>query len=445
MQINILGAGSVGFLVAEYFSKLHHEVFVIDSNLERLEYLQDHLDVQIISGEGTDLDVLHKAHLSECDLFFALTERDEINLIACKLAKHLKVPFKVARLNENFHLKPQNLKTFKSLGVDEVLNTEEIIIEEIISGLNYPNFRETKFFFNEQIALILIANTKEFDFLKSVKEIHETNEVKIFTLHSAKAEIANYEFNNAKNAESFIFICHKDKIPKIEKKLFPQSHKPKKAVIYGSGYKSEETCLKLADACLEIGITNVEILLEDIKQAEKLSRKSDYAFLIEDPLKPMFIKSESIKDKDVFIAISANFEKNLFACLIAAQKEIPLIFGLARYPEHINFTNKIPIKAMINPAIVSANKIMKLHKSSAIIDFSMMNFGSNFCLHFKISKESNLISLSPQKVGLKNSKIAAIKRDNQLFTPNGDYQFMAKDEILAIVVSEEKDFLQSLI
>jgi len=98
MRIVIVGAGKVGFSLAQRLSEEGHEITVIEQDEERRLIVQTNLDVMTISGNGASPHFLADLALQKTDLLVAVTDRDEVNMIACMAAKQLGIPRTIARV-----------------------------------------------------------------------------------------------------------------------------------------------------------------------------------------------------------------------------------------------------------------------------------------------------------------------------------------------------------
>ena len=123
MNVIVVGAGKVGYYLAETLMEHGHKPFVIERNKELCQKIANNLDIPVLNGDGTTLEALEAAGVEQCDAFVSATGQDEANLIACQLAKQrYGVRRNVARVNN-----PKNLKVMKKLGVDiPVSSTDNI-------------------------------------------------------------------------------------------------------------------------------------------------------------------------------------------------------------------------------------------------------------------------------------------------------------------------------
>ena len=138
MYIVIVGAGRVGGPLARWLLSAGHEVAVIDRDAQTCRALEEQLGSITVTGDGTEDSVLGKAGANRADVFIATTARDDHNLAACQIAKHR---FGAARTISLVNV-PDHNNLFGLLGIDDTVNTTELIVEEIESHLSGVMFEE---------------------------------------------------------------------------------------------------------------------------------------------------------------------------------------------------------------------------------------------------------------------------------------------------------------
>ena len=110
MKIIIVGTGEVGFHIAQKLSEENQDVFLIDKDPKQIKRITENLDVQAILGFGTNTKMLMTPGITDADLLVAATDRDEVNLIACLLARHMnQYILKVARIRNPEYLEEKEL------------------------------------------------------------------------------------------------------------------------------------------------------------------------------------------------------------------------------------------------------------------------------------------------------------------------------------------------
>ena len=131
MYVVILGAGRVGSNLASWFLDSGSEVAVIDSDKKKSQILDEGLGRICVLGDGANISVMEEAGLTRTDMFIARTGEDDINLIACQIARgKFEVHSTVSVLNE-----ANNGKLFDMAGIDFIVDMSRLVISEIETAL----------------------------------------------------------------------------------------------------------------------------------------------------------------------------------------------------------------------------------------------------------------------------------------------------------------------
>src|SRR5258707_2407163 len=140
MKILILGAGQVGRTAADHLSREEaSEVTVVDVNEEVLRDLQDRLDVRTVAGNAAHPTVLENAGAAEADIIVALTNSDEVNMMACEVAFTLfRTPTKIARIRSAEYTSRPQLFSDETLSVDGFISPEQLVTENVERLIRYP-------------------------------------------------------------------------------------------------------------------------------------------------------------------------------------------------------------------------------------------------------------------------------------------------------------------
>jgi len=127
VYIIIIGGGRVGYYLSKELLDEGHEVLVIERDAKKVEHIEEDLGSICMQGDGCETATLDEAGTERANLFIAVTNEDEDNLVACQVAKHkFNVPRIIARISN-----PKNELLFKKLGIDVTVSTTNLILEEI--------------------------------------------------------------------------------------------------------------------------------------------------------------------------------------------------------------------------------------------------------------------------------------------------------------------------
>lgn len=123
MRVIVVGCGRVGAGLAERLAREGNEVTIIDTNTHAFNRLESDFPGQAIRADGTDEDVLRRAGTEGADMFFALTEGDNRNVLAAQLAiETFGVPRVVAKVND-----PVRAEAYTALGVATICRTRLMV------------------------------------------------------------------------------------------------------------------------------------------------------------------------------------------------------------------------------------------------------------------------------------------------------------------------------
>lgn len=123
MNIVVIGGGKVGYYLTKTLLEHGHKPTLIENSKSICEFIANDLDVTIVCGDGTSIDILETANIRECDAFISVTGQDEDNLISCQLAKKLfDVPKTIAKVNN-----PKNADIMRQLGIDIAISSTDNI------------------------------------------------------------------------------------------------------------------------------------------------------------------------------------------------------------------------------------------------------------------------------------------------------------------------------
>ena len=171
MKIIIAGAGEVGFHLAKLLSYEAQDITLIDTDKESLAYADNHLDIRVLRGDATSIEVLKEARVENSEMVIGVTASETTNLTLCLLAKQLGCERTIARISNTEFVDNKDLIKFDELGIDELISPEELAATEIQLLLNQSAFNDTYEFEEGLLTMIGVFLPKSAPFVgKMVKE-----------------------------------------------------------------------------------------------------------------------------------------------------------------------------------------------------------------------------------------------------------------------------------
>ncbi len=157
MRIVILGAGQVGSTVAESLVSEANDITVVDIDQARLKRLHDRLDLRTVNGNAAHPAVLEQAGARDADLLLAVTQSDETNMVACKLAATMfNIPTKIARIRSADYLSHPEIFSPENFAVDHSICPEQILCDYIVKLLQFPEALQVLEFADGKVSLVAV-------------------------------------------------------------------------------------------------------------------------------------------------------------------------------------------------------------------------------------------------------------------------------------------------
>ncbi|MEE9570375.1 MAG: Trk system potassium transporter TrkA, partial [Gammaproteobacteria bacterium] len=158
MKILILGAGQVGTTAAYSLAREEaNEVTIVDRDPEVLRELQARLDVRTVVGHAAHPEVLERAGAGDADMVIALTNSDEINMVACEVSSHLfNTPTRIARIRAAEYMSRDELFSPEAIAVDVRISPEELVTDHIGELIHFPGALQVLEFANGKVRLVAV-------------------------------------------------------------------------------------------------------------------------------------------------------------------------------------------------------------------------------------------------------------------------------------------------
>lgn len=414
MNIIIAGAGKVGFHLAKTLL-IGHNVTVIDKNEEALNRIQESLDVLTLQGDIEDFSTYLKIIDTQIDLFIAVTNVDNVNLVSTLIAESvLKIERKFIRLHNHFY---SDDVLIKKLNIEKIIFPRKLTSTSIVSLLDYPKANNVKTFSYTDYKLVSIrADLDLRSFVveeKGFQIVGIEREKNFFLPQKSSVEIQDgdlvYIFALDQEIEFFIQTLQSKNKMTI-----------KRCVVFGG----QDLGISISRALVKSG-KNVKLIEKDFTFCEKANA------LLEGKVEVINLKygtsdlyeEENLHHADMFIAATNDDEYNIVKCLEAKEKGIEKIVAINNEVEYYNLMHSLGIIVTRGPKVSAYNTIMEhISSTGVVIQKSFCGATANVYMR-KIFNNSKLIG----------KKIKPLKESSNyivFYISNMELKFFTQDVIL---------------
>jgi len=349
MNILIVGAGIVGFNLAQELSHEGHDISIIDADAEKIKLISEKLDVLAIRGNGCLPSTLLQGRIRDAEMVIAVTDKDEINLMVCFLAHKFEVKERFARLR-NMELTGES-QVFKpeELFVDHAINPAEIIIDSILKIIKTPGAVNVAEFADGQIFFRGFDVPEDAPLAgKTIEEIREVSELNAFLVvaivREGKMIIPKYENRILAGDKIYILVDH-DFLPLVLPMLNKQTDEIQKVIILGAS----RVAINLARELDEF-IDDVSIIEPSMEKANEAADILEHTTILHGSgTDPDLFNDINMKDADLYLALSNDDEMNILSALLAKKHGAKRAVVITNDPDYLPILDSIGMDVTINP------------------------------------------------------------------------------------------------
>ncbi|RMF43721.1 MAG: Trk system potassium transporter TrkA [Deltaproteobacteria bacterium] len=379
MKILIIGSGQVGYFLCERLSIEGHEVTLVDRNPEQLRRAEDRLNVLGIEGNGASAETLEQAGIKQADIFIAVTNQDEVNILACMLAREYGVRTLIARVKSIEYSGRRAVLSKEKLGIDLLINPEDAVAEEMVKLVRRTGTFDVAEFVEGKIQFLGYRITPESPLcdltLRELGELKGIYRFVVTAIQRGSSTIIPRGDDTIQAGDRIFVVAHQNDLPAIqymlEQKEEKTSRRPR-AFVLGGGHIGMHVAIDLE----ALGY-DVRVIDRDQKRCEQISARLKRAMVIHaEGTDIQVLLDEGIATADFFIAATENDESNILCSLLARHHGVRRTLTLVTQPELLNLAPSLGIDACLSPRIAAAGAILKYVRRGQVISIATIE-GSN--------------------------------------------------------------------
>lgn len=434
MRIVIVGAGEVGFHIAERLSSENKDVVIIDLRAEALKRVSEHLDVQTIQGSGSSPRVLEEAGVKGADILLAVTNSDETNLVATLFA-NLVAPHltKVVRIRDEEYISYHKELTSELLNLNMVINPETEVVRSIRQLMHMPGALEVTEFAEGRIRMVgirlpkgcPIAGTRLID----VREVTRIPDLIIAGLVRDDELIVPTGADVISEDDLLYFVCRTENTEAVLAAFGVAEKKVREVLIIGGG----NVGLQLAQS-LDSRHYHVKLIEEDTARSHFLSAKLDRPVVLNgDGTDRELLQEENIGQMDVVVSLTGDEETNILSCLLAkslgAGSTIARINKLAYMP----LARAIGIEHIVSSRLSAVNSILHFIRRGNVVSTVSIKGEEAEAMEAIALDHSDLVGRPLKEVTFpKNALLLTVMHGEEVMLPTGDFIIQPQDRIIIL-------------
>lgn len=443
MKVIVVGCGKIGKAILESMEEERHDIVAIDNDLQVIENITNTFDVMAICGNATSREMLLSAGVAKTDLFIAVTESDEVNMLSCFLAKRLGAKYTVARIRDTEYNDDGLEFLTKELDLSMALNPELLTAEALYDILKLPSAVKVDNFAGKRVQLLEIVVHEDSPIAdKTLQDIRRRSPVPFVACAVQRGDEVHIPTGafELKEDDRVAFMVKRSDTNKFLRSAELAQKQGRDVIIMGG---STVACY-LAKLLASNGLS-AKVIEKDPDKCEKIAEilSSSATVILGDGMNQDLLWEEGIKSTDAYIALTGNDEENILMSFYCMSENVPKVICKVSHQEMIPLAEKLGLYTTVCPQKYVADTLTRYARalnnsleSKVETMYNLMD-GKAEALEFVVLNDSSIVDTPLKELVLKsNFIIAGIIRGKETIIPNGDDCINVGDRV--IVVAADK-------
>ncbi len=435
MKILILGAGQVGRTAAYHLAREPaNEVTIVDTNEDVLRDLQDRLDVRAVAGNGAYPTVLETAGIADTDILVALTNSDEVNIVACEIAHTLyRTPTKIARIRAPEYTAREQLFTEGALAVDVWISPEQLVTEYIAKLLSYPGALQVVDFADGRVQLVGLRARRDGLLvgreLRTLREHLPDTEARVAAIYRNERLVPAAGDTVIEEDDEIFFVAASDDLRRVMAELRRSEDPMRRLVIAGGGNIGLRLALKLEKS------NQVKLIERDPRRARRISEILENTIVLNgDAADEELLVEENIDSADVFAALTNSEEANVLSAMLAKRLGARRVMALINRPSYGQLMENHSIDIVISPQTITIGTLLAHVRRGDVVRVHSLRRGAAEAIEAVVhgtQNRSRVIGRTLEQIELpQGASIVAIVRGERVIMEHHDTTIEAEDHVI---------------
>ena len=431
MPIVIVGGGGVGYELARNLSEKQQDVVVIEKNIIKARRFTESLDVMVIEDNGANAAVLEQAGIKSAEMLIAVTHVDEVNIIACMLAKQYNVPITVGRIRNMGYSNESSILTPGQLGIDIMINPERVAAMEISKMLHFPDATEVEYFNQGKVMMIGVVVDAEAGITDvPLHKLPLGPDCIVVGISDNQGKFMIPGGRDVIRPGNKIYLLGDSRTLKdISSLLHYEKTMINQVTILGGGMIAYHLARLLEESKHNFKIKLIE---KDESRCEGLCKTLQKTLVLQgDATEIAMLKEEDTDQADAIIAATSDDRNNIVASLLARQFGVKKIICEVMKPHYVPVYKALGIDSLINPRLLAAAQILRLTRREEVVSLSILQDEKAEVVEVVIPETAKVVNHKIANAGFSRGMlIGSLIRNGHVIVPNGDTILQADDHLI---------------
>lgn len=374
MRAIVVGAGDVGYDVARLLSLQRHDVTVVDTRPARVAQVREALDVMAITGSGTSAAVLREARVETADLVVAVTDIDEVNVIAAMLAERIGRPggatTTIARVRSDEFTGTGAVLTLGDFGIDHVIHPEQTTANEILALLRRAAATDVLPFCDGAVELVGLRLERGAPLSGTTLQELDARSALPFRVMGIVRGMRSLVPSGAEKVvggDQVFVLAPSGRVAEVARLFGKADARLRRAIVLGGSAVGARVAAGLLARTRRDGGMDVTLVEADRARAEALAETLEGALVLHgDPSDLDLLAREGLAEADAVVAVTPDEESNLVACLMAKHLGVRKTVALLSKSAYIPISQSIGLDAAVSQKLAVSREVLRFVRGAHV-------------------------------------------------------------------------------
>ncbi len=442
MKIIILGAGQVGSSLANNLASEANDITVVDTEPQRLQALQDRLDLRTVTGEASHPEVLLRAGAEDADMLIAVTNSDETNMVACQVAYSLfRTPTKIARVRALEYLVHPQLFGPESIPIDVLISPEQLVTDYIHRLIEYPGALQVLNFAEGKVQLVAVkayyGGPLVGQELQKLRQHMPTIDTRVAAIYRRNRPIIPEGTTVIEADDEVFFIAAKKDIRAVMSELRRLEKPARHVIIAGGGNIGKRLAAALENDY------QVKLIDHNPARARAVSEELSRTIVLQgDAADADLLLAENIEETDVFCALTNDDEANILSSMLAKRLGARKVMTLINRAAYVDLVESGEIDVAISPQQATIGSLLTHVRRGDVAAVHSLRRGAAEAIEAVAHGDKNsskVVGRAVEAIKLPHgTTIGAIVRGSDVLIAHHDTVIEAEDHVILFVVDKKR-------
>ena len=432
MRIVIVGAGKFGYSIAELLANEEFDVVLVDQDETRLEAARNTLDVLTIAANGASPITMNDPDIREADILIAVTAGDEVNMIACILAKKHGITHTVARIRDMQFLSEAKEYLKQNFDIDLMLNPELITAREIYRILMTPAALDVEDFASGKVRLFETKVTRHSPLANiPLKDLEMPKAVLAGMIFRDQRMIIPHGDDCLMPHDNAYFIGDPVEIQKFSQTFVHRdARRLEHVMIIGAGRTGRFLAKMLDEADVAVKIFDID------RERSRLAAEvlENGLAICGDGTDIDLLTEEGVASADAVVCLTEDDKLNLMLALLAKHLGAKKTIVRVARGEYIELMEKVGVDIVLSTRLLSASEVLAFARRGGVVSVSLLEGAKAEAVEVIVQEGAPVAGVRLMDARLpRECLVCAYVRGEEAVIPNGASVLLPGDRTILFI------------